>query len=487
MPDDLVADARKQAERSSPAVRAAALMRIARVQSIADPGQARITFEMALDEIRSVTSRDRGSFFGQAQEIAAAFAPDLLREIPSGSTFPKDFQSGRLVDIMLKSGHIDAAFDYVIQYDDPFSFPFGYAINMMHKVDDERQLTVLRRAMDAWRASRDGELMPKHAIPQIGGQSDLIRVLHLQLDFIRLFQWQWKILPPEEALTVVREIVHIAMEQPDLGTSAGYGEGIRITSSREHVLFEVLHILRHLDAPLAESLIANHEQLAAATRRYPNGRETIVQESGERRKQLVASGATCGGGGFVMAGNPRDFAYQMALRQSSQGGDFGPSIDHALERYSEDAAPDSPNQAPKTFWPSTCAFRTILYSAGKRLGPQAEILLNRIPDDDLRLFAQIELAAALAGLPELPETWREQRRPPPMQGTPMRAADGSPIRCPKCRWVPVQEARWSCNCGHVWNTFQTRGICPACQRQWEVTLCYGCHEASRHADWYPEG
>jgi hypothetical protein len=55
-----------------------------------------------------------------------------------------------------------------------------------------------------------------------------------------------------------------------------------------------------------------------------------------------------------------------------------------------------------------------------------------------------------------------------MQGTPMRAADGSLIRCPKCRWVPVQEARWSCNCGHIRNRFRTRGICPACQYQWRL-------------------
>jgi hypothetical protein len=54
-----------------------------------------------------------------------------------------------------------------------------------------------------------------------------------------------------------------------------------------------------------------------------------------------------------MSGDRRDLAYQMALRQSSQGGDFGPPIDHALERYSEDTAPDNPNQAPKNFWPST--------------------------------------------------------------------------------------------------------------------------------------
>ena len=102
----------------------------------------------------------------------------------------------------------------------------------------------------------------------------------------------------------------------------------------------------------------------------------------------------------------------MALRQSSLGGDFGPPIDHALERYMEDTASDSPNQAPRTFWPSTCAFRAILYAAGKRIGPEANQLLDRIPEEDLRLFARIELAAALAGLPEFPEMQHRQRRPP---------------------------------------------------------------------------
>ena len=49
------------------------------------------------------------------------------------------------------------------------------------------------------------------------------------------------------------------------------------------------------------------------------------------------------------------------------------------------------------------------YAAGKRLGSSAAAHLDRIPDADLRLFAQIELAAALAGLPELQGTLREQR------------------------------------------------------------------------------
>ena len=49
-----------------------------RVQSVADPGQARITFEMALDEIRSFPGREREFFFEQAQQIAAAFYPSTV-------------------------------------------------------------------------------------------------------------------------------------------------------------------------------------------------------------------------------------------------------------------------------------------------------------------------------------------------------------------------------------------------------------------------
>ena len=126
-------------------------------------------------------------------------------------------------------------------------------------------------------------------------------------------------------------------------------------------------------------------------------------EEAERRRPSV--GGTRGG--YVMAGNPRDFPYMKTLLQASEDGDFLPSIEHALEQYRKDASPDNPNQAPREFWPSTCRFRGILYRAGKRLGRDGAVYLDRIPDGDLRLFAQIEFAAALAGLPELQGTQRE--------------------------------------------------------------------------------
>ena len=68
----------------------------------------------------------------------------------------------------------------------------------------------------------------------------------------------------------------------------------------------------------------------------------------------------------------------------------------------------------------------------------------------------------------------------------IRERDGGRIRCPKCGWEPGRNDRWSCEpgCGHVWNTFETAGVCPACSKQWTDTACLRCHQWSPHDDWY---
>jgi hypothetical protein len=61
------------------------------------------------------------------------------------------------------------------------------------------------------------------------------------------------------------------------------------------------------------------------------------------------------------------------------------------------------------------------------------------------------------------------------------------IACPKCDWRPDAGDRWSCSCGHLWNTFQTRGVCPTCGKVWKKTQCnawQGCGQWSDHDDWY---
>jgi hypothetical protein len=412
---DLLTTARSQAQRSSPPVRAVALMHIAHVESAADPAKARVTLEMALDEIRALSGRDRQVVYTQAQEIAAAFAPDLVRVLPATRGTRGGREGEVLLRTMLEHDRVDSAFDYILG-DFPFGFPFGYTANLMQKLDTARRLSVLRRAISAWRDPPEIELMSKRPIPHLGGHDNVVIYFNqLQGRFIRLFQHHWHILPPDEALSVVRQIVQIALDRPDLGTSAGISDGIHFSSSREHALFGVLHILRHLDPGLAESLIAHHTQLAAAAQRYPNGIESmhgeLERQAEERRKLMAASGETCTGG-FIMTGNSRDFSGQMALHRSSQAGDFGPAIDHALELYREDTSPESPNQVLKAFWPSTSSLQSTFYSAGKRLGPDAAKLLERIHDADLHLFAQIALAAAFAGVPALPEFSMKQRRLP---------------------------------------------------------------------------
>ncbi len=181
--------------------------------------------------------------------------------------------------------------------------------------------------------------------------------------------------------------------------SASYSNEIHFTSPRQHTLFQILPVLRHLDPVLAESLIGSHNQVAAAVRRYPNGLETMNDETKAEAERRRANGATCGGGGYMLAGNPADFDRQRGLINATRSGDFEPSIEDAIQKWEEDASAATRNYAPKEYWPSTGAFRMLFYQAGRRLGPEAIKLLERIPDDDIRLFANIELAAGLAGVP----------------------------------------------------------------------------------------
>jgi hypothetical protein len=368
------------ARRSKP-VQVAALLRIARLQTAFDRGQARITFEIALEETLRLQGRDRDSMVRLARLIAAAVAPELLPEIPSGNHGPiREFESGMLVKTMLDHNLTDAAIAYVSGYNDLSSFPLGYVPNVLQRMKaDAPKLGLLRHATNVWRNMPDN---------------------HSRSNFIHIFQNLWKLMPQDEARDLAREIVRDSLDRPDRAMTAGYFDSVVFTSHRDHTLFEIIHVLQHLDPPLAESLIAGHEQLASAIRRFPNGQESILEESEQRRKKSMAAGATCEGG-FGMSGHPKDRPYMMAMMRASKDGDFGPAIAHALEQYHEDTDPENPNQAAKAVWPSTSSFRSILYQAGRQMGAGATLYLDRVPEDDLRLFAHIELEAALAGLPEL--------------------------------------------------------------------------------------
>jgi hypothetical protein len=502
--DDLIEKARQQAEKAGPSVRVAALLRIARVEAHWDYSRARQTLLEGLDAAQKLSEPARQYLLDEARIVAAAASPELLSVIPATEQDgPPEFsQMGRvhLIQTMLTHGHVVPAFDYLLRQNDPGSFPFLSVGAVLHSIDMKdseivaRRTRLLNHALELWRRSLSRP--DRHAVGFFRDHRH---------GFEGIFGHFWKDFPFEEALSVAHTIVDRALEEPDFMISSGYPNGVHFTSSRQDDLFQILHVLRHLDPVLAQSLVDSHDQLALATRHYSNGLETLQEEAEAETERLQGEGATCQGGGYFLSAHPADFPRLRSIIDAARRGDFVPSIEDALDQYRQDSSPDAPNYAPKEYWPSTGVYRSTLYQAGQHLGSDAAILLERIPDDDLRLFATIELAAALAGAPASSITSIQHPQPRGSQlsdaritsahcaiGTsrtrpsapPMHSPDGRLIRCPKCQFQPSDDIQWACKCGHVWNTFWTAARCPACHFQWEETMCPHCGEMSEHRGWY---
>jgi hypothetical protein len=379
---ELLATAIAQAERSKAPVRAAALLRIARVETAVDPSAARNTFDKALDAIRRLPGVDGEFLLQQSALIAAAVAPDLLSGKPHLET-PR-FLEHTVLEVMLDHGHLEHAVSRLMRHEYTEEFPFGMMHVVIRRVGDVGvRLALLRRALEAWRNAPPYDPMRPPSE-----------------EFVSLFESEWNTLPRAEALTVLREIVRRTIEQPEQPIMASYAEGaVEITSWRTYVFFQLLHTLQQLDLDLADSLIAGYSQLAHAARRFPKGSESLREKEENQRRDAPRVSK----GGWLRMGSREELRYLESLHRPALDGDFGPPFEYALKKYLKDSNMEAPNLAPREFWPSTAAYRSILYRAGKRLGQDASAYLERVPDQDLRLLAQIEVVAALAGLPEFRE------------------------------------------------------------------------------------
>jgi hypothetical protein len=143
MADDLLETARCQAEKAKTSVRATALLRIGRAQAALDASLARQALLEGLAAARTLQSPMREYLFQEAREVAAAASPELIAEIPTnrhdgpGHFQPPGFESVQIVQTMLTYGHVDAAFDFLLQENDPNSFPFMSVGAVLHRLDPQ--------------------------------------------------------------------------------------------------------------------------------------------------------------------------------------------------------------------------------------------------------------------------------------------------------------------------------------------------------------
>src|SRR5208282_6658636 len=99
---------------------------------------------------------------------------------------------------------------------------------------------------------------------------------------------------------------------------------------------------------------------------------------------------------------------------------------------------------------------------------------------------RVIVESAILNLATEPETEERGEERVDLSGPGIRCPNCG-IRCPQCCWSPQAHDLWSCSCGHIWNTFDTGGVCPACLRQWTETQCPQCRRWSPHSDWCQRG
>jgi hypothetical protein len=469
MSQQLLLAAREQAERSESAVRAAALMHIARVLARSDQVAAEQLLERAISLTKELDSYAASLLLGNAVYLAAAVSAKHALRLYADHTRTDPFGGAviGLVNAMAGHGHVDDAIAYL---NDPLPgdrFPLSFVNNLAGECrDDETRLKLLRVAARAWkeRASSGPGLEEHFAGPA----------------FTAFFGRHWSLLPQEEARPILRDVFHWALEvktEPHRFPLTEDPADPELASENEHLLFQLVPALQSLEPELARIVLKDHPQLAAAAKRFPMGMQSVHE--GSRKFNPACDDA-------MMIGDSEVIPMTEALAN-----DFEAAFREANDRYARDNDPENPNEAPKECWPSAWEFRNILFKAGQHQGLAAEKHLDRIPDPDLRLFGQIELCAAVEGLPQIGGsiTWhsskpRTGRVCSPAELDEMFGPTVPGVRCPKCKWTPRANNLWSCNCGHRWNTFDTRGLCPDCRYQWEVTGCIQCGEMSPHAEWY---
>jgi hypothetical protein len=382
MLQDILSAAREQAEQSDAPVKAAALLRIARVLTAFDQAEADRVLEGGIALATELPEPDRSTIINCAVSLAATVSPQRALRLASsigGLTFGG---IDGLIFAMLNHGHVAEAISYLCEPMPGEDYPFGAAGNAISlSREEEMRRKILRAAIAAWLGNSES--------PYAGTQ------------FLRLFNHRWRVLPEGEATEAVRKIVQRVVSEPDQRTNARFSNGPKtaeFSSTCSSGLFRILGPLRKLDAELASSLCRRYPELAIASASYPDGygpEMRVTPQPAADQASLDPEEEP----DYIAVGKTGLVPIPEALKTN-----FKVAFDEAFRLYALDTTLDKRNEAPKECWPSTNEFRNILYKAGEYEGSSAVRHLDRIPDVDVRLFARIELAAAIAGLPQVGHT-----------------------------------------------------------------------------------
>jgi hypothetical protein len=328
------------------------------VVSVRRQQQARALLERSIAIAETLREPVRHILLGETHTAALEVSPEramlLLNEFaehPSGH-----YRIEMTLHRLLERGFIHTVIGYLLGVEHGIQYPYDVAGAAIHAAKDPaRRIALLRQALRAARSEIDAT-RPNY-------------LHHPSFGLLELFNDHWRVLPPTEAATTVRELADLITAAPDQRESYS-GPGFHFSSTRQRLLFQLLGPCRQLEPQLAAALVAAHPQLARAATRFPNGLASYYADPDVRPTNE----------------EPPRVHRQLDLEEQ------------ARNDYESDTNPRRRNTAPQVCWPSAAGFRSILYKAGTYEGLHAERHLARIPDAALRLLSQIELAAALAGV-----------------------------------------------------------------------------------------